>query len=142
MINFLSDLRQVGWIFSLRTSLSSINNTDRNDITEILLKVALNTKNHQPSTLIECAVSSYWNLIYYFCFRIHANTSQTNLLTFASEFDVEFSNQIDELLIYLYYIYCQSFSETLFPGDSTYFIIWQVSLVILRPLLCKPVYVF
>ena len=33
----------VGWWFSLRTSVSSTNKTDRNDITEMLLKVALST---------------------------------------------------------------------------------------------------
>ena len=41
VINFVSDLHQVGW-FSLGTSVSSTNKTDRHDITEILLKVALN----------------------------------------------------------------------------------------------------
>jgi hypothetical protein len=59
VINFVSDLRQVGGVFTLRTPLSTTNNTERNDITEILLKVVLNTKTHQPTTLIECAVSSY-----------------------------------------------------------------------------------
>ena len=33
----------VGWWFSLSTAVSSTNKTDRHDITEILLKVALNT---------------------------------------------------------------------------------------------------
>jgi len=42
MIKFVSDLRQVGG-FLLGTLVSSINTTDRHDITEILLKVALNT---------------------------------------------------------------------------------------------------
>ena len=32
-----------GWLFSLGTSVSSTNKTDHQDITEILLKVALNT---------------------------------------------------------------------------------------------------
>ena len=42
MIKFVSDLRQVG-VFSPRIPVSSTNNTDRHDITEILLKVELNT---------------------------------------------------------------------------------------------------
>ena len=42
MIQFVSDLRQGRW-FSRGTPVSSTNKTDRNDITEILLKVALNT---------------------------------------------------------------------------------------------------
>jgi len=39
---FVSDLRQVGG-FLWETPVSSTNKTDRHDITEILLKVALNT---------------------------------------------------------------------------------------------------
>jgi hypothetical protein len=42
MIKFVSDLCQVGG-FSPGTLVSSTNKTDRHDITEILLKVALNT---------------------------------------------------------------------------------------------------
>ena len=42
VIKFVSDLRQVGG-FSPGTPVSSINKTDRHDMTEILLKVALNT---------------------------------------------------------------------------------------------------
>ena len=42
VIKFASDLLQVGG-FSLGTPVSSTNKTDRHDITEILLKVALNT---------------------------------------------------------------------------------------------------
>ena len=41
VINFVSDLLQVGW-FSSGTPVSSTNKTSRHDITEILLKVALN----------------------------------------------------------------------------------------------------
>ena len=40
VITFVSDLRQVGGILQV----SSTNKTDRHDITEMLLKVALNTK--------------------------------------------------------------------------------------------------
>jgi hypothetical protein len=42
VIKFVSDLRQVGG-FLLVSPVSSPNKTDRHDITEILLKVALNT---------------------------------------------------------------------------------------------------
>jgi len=42
VIKFVSDLWQVGGFF-LCTPVSSTNKTDRHDITEILLKVALNT---------------------------------------------------------------------------------------------------
>ena len=34
-------------IYSLGTPVSSTNKTDRHDVTEILMKVALNTNNHQ-----------------------------------------------------------------------------------------------
>ena len=42
VIKFVSDLQQVGGFFP-GTPVSSTNKTDHNDITEILLKVALNT---------------------------------------------------------------------------------------------------
>ena len=53
MIKFVSDLRQVGG-FSASPPVSSTNKTERHDITEILLKVALNTisnkqTNKQPN---------------------------------------------------------------------------------------------
>ena len=43
-IKFVSDLKAGRWV-SPGTPVSSTNKTDRNDITEILLKVALNTIN-------------------------------------------------------------------------------------------------
>ena len=46
MIKFVSNFRQVGGLLRL-LQVPSTNNTDRHDITEILLKVALNTIN-QP----------------------------------------------------------------------------------------------
>ena len=46
-IKFVSDLRQVGG-FSPGTAVSSANKTDRHDIAEILLKVALNIIDNQP----------------------------------------------------------------------------------------------
>ena len=45
VIKFASDLRQVDGFL-----LASTNKTDRHDIAEILLKVALNTRN-QPTTI-------------------------------------------------------------------------------------------
>jgi len=42
MIKFVNDLQQVD-VFLLDTPISSTNKTDRHNITEILLKVALNT---------------------------------------------------------------------------------------------------
>ena len=42
VIKFVSDLQQVD-DFIMSTTVSSTNKTDRHDITEILLKVALNT---------------------------------------------------------------------------------------------------
>jgi hypothetical protein len=44
VIKFVSDLQQV-WGFSLGAPVSRTNKTDHHDITEILLKVALNTIN-------------------------------------------------------------------------------------------------
>jgi hypothetical protein len=55
VIKFVSDLRQVGR-FSLCTPVSSTNKTDCHNITEILLKVALNTitltQPYRPISLI------------------------------------------------------------------------------------------
>ena len=45
---FVSDLRR-GWWFSPGTPVSSTNKTIRHDITEILLKVALNTITKQEN---------------------------------------------------------------------------------------------
>jgi hypothetical protein len=47
VIKFVSDLWQVGG-FLPGTLVSSTNKTDRHNITEILLKVALNTINPNP----------------------------------------------------------------------------------------------
>ena len=55
MIKFVSDLRQVGG-FSASPPVSSTNKTERHDITEILLKVALNTisnKQTNNQTIVE-----------------------------------------------------------------------------------------
>ena len=48
VIKFVSDLRQVSNFPLPGTQVSSTNRTDRHDITEILLKVALNTVIYQP----------------------------------------------------------------------------------------------
>jgi hypothetical protein len=45
VVKFISDLGQFGRLFSQGTLVSSTNKTDRHDITEILLKVAINTIN-------------------------------------------------------------------------------------------------
>jgi hypothetical protein len=44
-------LLAAGWWFSVCNLVSSTNKTDRHDITEILLKVVLNTINLTPSLL-------------------------------------------------------------------------------------------
>jgi hypothetical protein len=53
--NFVSDLRQVGGFLRV-LSASSTNKADRHDITEILLKVALNTINQAKNTYV---ISAY-----------------------------------------------------------------------------------
>jgi hypothetical protein len=45
VIKFVSDLREVGGLFSPGPPVSSTDKTDRHDITEILLKVVLNKTN-------------------------------------------------------------------------------------------------
>jgi hypothetical protein len=56
VIKFVSDLRQV-----VGTPVSSINKTDRQDITEILLKVALNT----ITITITTSKTTVFELLYY-----------------------------------------------------------------------------
>jgi hypothetical protein len=55
---FVSNLWQVGG-FSMGTPVSSTNKTDRHQIIEILLKVALNTLNHNPVYTLYSAVYTY-----------------------------------------------------------------------------------
>jgi len=64
VIKFVSDLRQVGG-FSAGTPVSSTNKTDRHDIAEILLKVALNTikqttKNHYTGVPVNTCSGCMW----------------------------------------------------------------------------------
>ena len=67
MEKFVSDLRQVGG-FSPGPPVSSTNKTDRHDITELLLKVALNTtkqtNKHQEELLAHSHVSHVGVLLY------------------------------------------------------------------------------
>jgi hypothetical protein len=55
-----------GWWFSLDTPVSSTNKTDGHDITEILLKVALNTITQRPYSMVtgglEQSIERYINL--------------------------------------------------------------------------------
>jgi hypothetical protein len=61
VIKFVSDLRQVGR-FSPGTLVSSTKKADRHDITEILLKVALNTINQtKPKPSINLLMSNNKN---------------------------------------------------------------------------------
>jgi hypothetical protein len=57
VIKFVSDLQQVSGFLPL-TPVVFTNKTDRHDITEILLKVALNTINQQTNHLILNVASS------------------------------------------------------------------------------------
>ena len=77
VIKFVSDLRQVGG-FSQGPPVSSTNKTDRHDITEILLKVALSTikqnlflkKNIQPIEflLLDYFIHTCYQHNRYICF--------------------------------------------------------------------------
>ena len=57
---FVSDLRQLGG-FSPGSPVSSTNKTDRHDITEILLKVALNTIKQTNKQTSQSLRYSKWN---------------------------------------------------------------------------------
>jgi type VI protein secretion system component Hcp len=57
VIKFVSDLEQVGGFLLHGTPVSTTNKTDRHDITEILLRVALNTST--PLFVLESASSTF-----------------------------------------------------------------------------------
>jgi len=63
MIKFVSDLREVG-VFSPGTPVSSTNTPDRYDITEILLKVALNTINHLLERARLIGIKVVWSVLF------------------------------------------------------------------------------
>ena len=73
LIKFVSDLQRS--LFSLETLVSSTNKTDLHDITEILLKVALNTipKTSFPLKLLCQLEPNFIGMIYMF------GTSSTNI---------------------------------------------------------------
>jgi hypothetical protein len=73
LIKFVSDLRQVG-VFSPTTPVSYTNKTDRHDITELLLKVALNTINHKD-------IQYEWTNIWYMLERTRIATSYFKCLS-------------------------------------------------------------
>ena len=68
VIKFVSDMRKVG-SFSTVTSVSFTNKTDRHDISEILLKVALNTitqtNNMRPTKRCTCIPNKLMQICVY-----------------------------------------------------------------------------
>ena len=65
VIKFISDLRQVGG-FPRVIRFSSPQKTDRHDITEILLKVALNTINHNHKQTYHVSLLSIGDYFNYY----------------------------------------------------------------------------
>ena len=61
VIKFFSNLQQVGGFFFPGMLVFSTNKTDRHDITEILLKMALNTIKHQTNHILykSCELHSH-----------------------------------------------------------------------------------
>jgi hypothetical protein len=59
VIKFVSELRQVGGFLRFHP-VSSTNETDRHDITEILLKVALNTIKQTNKTIVSVSCCRQW----------------------------------------------------------------------------------
>ena len=70
---------ETGQWFSLGTPVSSTNETDCHDITEILLKVALNTKPNQTETKL--SMTQFWDLFVHEYIWMH----HFRLLLFLSE---------------------------------------------------------
>ena len=67
MIKFVSELWQVG-SFSPGTRISSTNKTDRHGITEILLKVALNTIALTPRFLLAIYITYIYDNFVFVCY--------------------------------------------------------------------------
>ena len=65
MIKFISDLLQVGG-FSPNSPVSSTNKTDHHDLTEILLKVALNITKQTKQSYIFFSTPLHITLLYIF----------------------------------------------------------------------------
>ena len=75
VINFVSDLQQVGGFLQI-LCVSSTNETDRYDMIEILLKVALNTIALTPSNVVQPArkrmylgIVCIWGCLFFFFYQ-------------------------------------------------------------------------
>jgi hypothetical protein len=81
VIKFASDLRQVGGFFP-GTPVSFTNETDHHDITEILLKVTLNTINQPTNQRIWDDVSEFDEKKYNFIWGgvVNANSDKQDLI--------------------------------------------------------------
>jgi hypothetical protein len=76
MTNFVSDLRQVGGFLRV-TPVSSTNKTDHQDITEILLKVALNTINLNLKLIYHVSYQiTYYILLIHLVLNMHVPLNQ------------------------------------------------------------------
>jgi hypothetical protein len=64
VLKFISDLRQIGGFLRLLYSGSSTNKTDHHNITEILLKVTLNTIKPTKKTPIRLLLSCSWVVLF------------------------------------------------------------------------------
>jgi hypothetical protein len=72
-----------GW-FSLGRQVSSTNKPDYHDITEILLKVVLNTikrKRNQPSLIKRYMHMGLYGLILYVCYKMKVKSAHENDIT-------------------------------------------------------------
>ena len=73
MIKFISDLQQVGRLFSSGTPVSSTNETDSHDITAILLKVALKHPNRSHVFEKNLCCRYTFNCLFHFFFITQRN---------------------------------------------------------------------
>jgi hypothetical protein len=91
LIKFISDLWQVGGLL-LVLRVSSTNKTDRHDITEILLKVVLNT----ITSPIHISISIvYW-------YHIHWNISVCKLYVYFAYLNIYFKKQQGWSIVHKY----------------------------------------
>jgi hypothetical protein len=109
------------WWFSLGTLVSSTNKTDRHDITEIFLKVALNTINNKPQ--IENVEAAGWIMIR--IFRPGTPSMELYLL-------------FNFLFTYLFLIKISLLFHLLLPLSIFLVSIYPYSLMVTTACLCRP----
>jgi hypothetical protein len=88
-----------GWWFSLCTPVSSSNKTDHHDITEILLKVALNTI---TITTKRSKMTKFWNYVNFSILSVvHCHSIEKFINVIITDTHMENNNSTKEISVFL-----------------------------------------